>query len=63
MNFTALLRRVVAPVVGLRPLLRNDPTLAHYRNQPAGDPLIEGETLSRPSRPPLLPALTATASW
>ena len=23
------------------------------RNQPAGDPLIDGETLSRPSRPPL----------
>ena len=23
------------------------------RNQPAGDPLIEGETLPRPSRPPL----------
>ncbi len=43
--------RVVAPV-GLRPpcaATRRWP----LRNQPAGDPLIEGETLSRPSRPPL----------
>ena len=31
------------------------PDAGTLRNQPAGDPLIEGETLSRPSRPPLTP--------
>jgi hypothetical protein len=52
--------RVVAPV-GLRPPCAT--TQCGTRgNQPAGDPLIEGETLSRPSRPPLTPVCLSRTS-
>jgi SRSO17 transposase len=49
MNFAAV---VGFCAVWAMPYLRNNPQ-RHTRNQPAGDPLIEGETLFRVGHPPL----------
>jgi hypothetical protein len=50
MNFAAIVGSSLRSGYAL-PAKRPDNGL--LRNQPAGDPFIEGETLSRPSRPPL----------